>query len=144
MGHSLCSLAFKCQVANLFLPRKIYAAKLATGTLLTSPREILVFPEQLGKQKKKWGGQYFDGDLVLPFTPTVTSLSCMMYTLWNSTGDFLWEEDEGKERAAGTFTSDLGLPSSAGATSSLVVPRCLSRKKVTINEHMAFPNSTTR
>lgn len=105
---------------------------------------LLVFPEQLGKQKKIiWGGQYSSGDLLLPFTPTVTSLRCMMYTLWNSTAEFWGEEDEGEERAAGTFSSGLGLPSSTGATSSLVVPKCLSRKKVTLNEHMAFSNCTT-
>lgn len=54
------------------------------------------------------------------------------------------EEGEDKERVAGTFSTGLGLPSSAVATSSLVAPRCLSRKKVTINEHMAFSNSVAR
>lgn len=83
---------------------------------LALEKDLLVFPEQLKQQKEKWRTEYSSSDLLLPLVASMTSLSCIMHTQWNSTTDFLWEEDEPKDRASTTCSKGLGLEISIGCT----------------------------
>lgn len=74
-------LVFQVLVSNLFLPRKIYAAKLTASALLTSPGEmptsIFKTIRQAGKKKKKRGSELYGW-----FTFTLHTHCDIFWVVW--------------------------------------------------------------